>query len=77
MQSQTTPHIERNFPAPVFFRPAAACHYLGMSRTKLHELSEYDADFPRKVRISIRCVGWTKDQLDNWLAKKVGEASGQ
>lgn len=56
-----------------FYRPADACKYLGIGRTKLHTLSETDADFPRKVRISARCVGWTKEQLDNWLALKVQE----
>lgn len=58
-----------------FFRPADACKYLGIGRTKLHTLSETDADFPRKVRISARCVGWTKEQLDNWLELKVQEVA--
>jgi prophage regulatory protein len=58
-----------------FFRPADACKYLGIGRTKLHNLSETDADFPRKIRLSPRCVGWTRSQLDTWLSAKSGEVS--
>jgi predicted DNA-binding transcriptional regulator AlpA len=57
-------------PEQAFFRIADACRYLGMGRTKLHQLSETDADFPRKIRISPRCVGWTRAQLDTWLESK-------
>lgn len=58
-----------------FYRPADACRYLGIGRTKLHDLTETDPDFPRKIRISARCVGWTRQQLDDWLGKKVAEVS--
>lgn len=61
-------------PEQAFFRPADACKYLGIGRTKLHYLSETDADFPRKIRISVRCVGWTRGQLDGWLELKMREA---
>ena len=60
-------------PEQAFFRIADACRYLGMGRTKLHQLSETDADFPRKIRISPRCVGWTRAQLDVWLDAKLAE----
>lgn len=56
-----------------FFRPADACKYLGIGRTKLHNLSETDATFPRKIRISPRCVGFTRAQLDAWLEAKQRE----
>lgn len=56
-----------------FYRPADACLYLGIGRTKLHNLSETEAGFPRKIRISPRCVGWTKTQLDTWLEAKQAE----
>jgi prophage regulatory protein len=60
-------------PLQAFFRPADACRYLGIGRTKLHSLSETDAGFPRKIRISPRCVGWTRAQLDVWLDAKLAE----
>jgi predicted DNA-binding transcriptional regulator AlpA len=62
-------------PEQAFFRPAEACRYLGIGRTKLHNLSETDADFPRKIRISPRCVGWTRAQLDAWLQSKQQEVA--
>ena len=62
-------------PDQAFFRPADACRYLGIGRTKLHDLTETDPDFPRKIRISARCVGWTKGQLDQWLEHKMAEVS--
>lgn len=62
-------------PEQAFFRPADACKYLGIGRTKLHELSECDPSFPRKIRISPRCVGWTRAQLDAWLESKQAEVS--
>ncbi|GGY85370.1 helix-turn-helix transcriptional regulator [Marinobacter zhanjiangensis] len=62
-------------PEQAFFRVADACIYLGMGRTKLHQLSETDPDFPRKIRISPRCVGWTRGQLDAWLEAKQREAT--
>lgn len=51
-------------------RPAEACTYLGIGRTKLHYLSENDPDFPRKIRLSARCVGFRRESLDAWLAAK-------
>ena len=61
-------------PDQAFLRPADACRYLGIGRTLLNELSERDANFPRKIRISPRCVGWTRGQLDAWLSDKQKEA---
>lgn len=51
-------------------RPAEACVYLSMSRTKLHFLSETDITFPRKIHFSSRCVGWRKESLDAWIIDK-------
>ncbi len=67
METQTTPQA--------FYRPKHAAHYLGIGRTKLYELMEYDANFPRPVRLGARCIGWTRSQLDQWLEAKVEEAA--
>lgn len=58
--------------SPTILRPAAACKYLGIGRTKLHFLHEQDPTFPRKIRFSPRCVGWRIESLDAWLEKKEG-----
>lgn len=60
-------------PDQAFFRPADAQKYLGIKKTKLRDLTETDPTFPRKIRISPRCVGWTRAQLDTWLASKQSE----
>jgi prophage regulatory protein len=64
MQTQAIPQA--------VLRPAEACAYLGISRSKLHFLSETDPTFPRKIRFSARCVGWRKTSLDSWLEAKEG-----
>ena len=51
-------------------RPQQAASYLGLSRTKLHTLSETDPTFPRKIVITKRCVGYRAESLDQWLSAK-------
>jgi prophage regulatory protein len=51
-------------------RPAMACIFLGISRTGLHRLSEFDPTFPRKIVLSKRCVGYRAESLEAWLAAK-------
>lgn len=58
-----------------FLRPAEAADYIGVGRTKLHDLSENDPTFPRKIRLSQRCVGYRRESLDAWLAAKEAEAA--
>jgi prophage regulatory protein len=65
--------MQQNTIPQAFFRPADACAYLGMGRTKLHKVHETDSTFPRKIRISARCVGWRKADLDRWLEQKAME----
>ena len=60
-----------------FFRPSDACQYLGIGRTKLHYLAELDPTFPSKIRISPRCVGWRRADLDQWLDRKAAESRGE
>lgn len=48
-------------------RPKAACALLGIGRTKLHQLSERDPRFPRKIVLGPRCVGWRTDALLDYL----------
>jgi len=53
-----------------FYRMGEAANYLGIGRTKLHFLSESDPDFPQKIRLSRRCVGFRRESLDAWLKLK-------
>ena len=46
-------------------RPAEAAHFLGISTTTLWRLSK-QADFPRRVKIGSRAVGYRSDELANY-----------
>lgn len=59
-----------------FMRPAAAAVYLGCGRTSLHILHETDPTFPKKIRLTPRCVGWRRVDLDRWLEQKAKQAGG-
>lgn len=45
-----------------------AAYYLGISTVTLWRLGENDPRFPAKIRLSPRCVGYRKADLDAWLA---------
>lgn len=62
-------------PWPAFIRISKGGDYLGMSRSMFNDLAENDPSFPRKVKLSSRCVGYRRAALDAWLAaKERGEA---
>lgn len=63
-------------PEPAVLRPKQACAYLGFGRTQLHYLENNDPTFPRKIRFSVRCVGWRRADLDAWLALRAAQANG-
>lgn len=72
MTPQVKEHLAETS-SQAFFRPKSACAYLDIGRTKLYELMEYDAKFPRPIRLGARCIGWTRGQLDAWLDAKLAE----
>lgn len=51
-------------------RPKEAARLLGISRTMLWRLSETEANFPKKIVFSSRCVGWRISSLLAWLEEK-------
>ena len=67
-QPQRHTRITRStLPPAQLSRPKAACALLGIGRTKLHQLSERDPRFPRKIVLGPRCVGWRTDALLDYL----------
>ena len=48
-------------------RPKQAAHYLNISTVTLWRYNDSDPTFPRKIRMSARCVGYKKVDLDAWL----------
>ena len=44
----------------------------GMSRSTIYALMSKD-QFPKQVSLSRRCVGWKKDEIDEWISSKKPE----
>ena len=51
-------------------RPAEAAAWLGVHRKTLYLIAEREPDFPRKITLSARCVGWRREALEAWLAER-------
>ena len=62
-----TRNTRSTLPPAQLSRPKAACALLSVGRTKLHQLSETDPRFPRKIVLGPRCVGWRTDALIDYL----------
>lgn len=61
---------------PDLCRPPVAARLIGCSVRKLYYIAESDPDFPRKIVLSSRCVGWRRESLEAWLRAKEIEAAG-
>ncbi|MFT6909733.1 MAG: putative DNA-binding transcriptional regulator AlpA [Oleiphilaceae bacterium] len=57
-------------PTSDFLRNEIAADYIGISKVTLWRLCEIDPDFPKKIRITKRCVGFRKSELDAYLDLK-------
>lgn len=50
-------------------RPKQVTQYLSLSLATLWRLNQ-KGDFPRKVQLSKRSVGWYLEDIDAWLEKR-------
>ncbi len=41
----------------------------GLSRSTLMRLRKKD-DFPKPIKISTQCIGWSSDSVEAWLSKR-------
>lgn len=53
-------------------RLKSSAEHLSISLTTLWRLGETDPDFPPKIRLTSRCCGYFKSDLDAYLAVKRG-----
>ena len=61
---------------PELMRPKQAAKYLGCTLRTVHNLSKSDPDFPRKIRVTSRMVGWRRSDLEKYLNLKTDSRSG-
>jgi len=53
-------------------RTKQAAALLGISTVTLWRIEQRDPSFPKKIRITKRCVGWRKQALLEWLEGQEG-----
>lgn len=46
------------------------CRATGLGRSMVYQL-EAASQFPRRVKIGARAVGWIEDEIQQWLADRV------
>lgn len=50
-------------------RPKEVADYLAISMATLWRLNK-EKDFPKKIQLSARAVGWDSSAIDMWLEKR-------
>jgi prophage regulatory protein len=58
-------------------RPKEAAEYLGIGLSTLYRWANERPDFPKRIRLGPKTVGWLISDLDDWMAKRnrVGDAA--
>ena len=66
-------------PQIAIYRLPAVCEITGLSKATIYRLLAR-GEFPPRVKLSPRCVGWRVAEIDAWLAARAGvreqQASG-
>ncbi len=50
-------------------RMPAVLKLTGLSRSTIYTL-EKNGDFPKRMYLSVRCVAWEAEEVDEWLKKR-------
>lgn len=44
---------------------------VGLSKTSIYELlKESDSKFPQPIKLSSRCIGFSQNEIDQWIAER-------
>lgn len=78
-QTRGVEHCQQSHPSlptqPIrMLRLAQVIDATGLRRSKLYEL-QAQGDFPRRVKIASRSVGWVEAEVQDWLARRIAESS--
>ena len=58
-------------PQIAIYRLPAVCEVTGLSKATIYRLLAR-REFPSRVQLSPRCVGWRVAEIDAWLAARAG-----
>ena len=64
------------YPRPTILRLKEVIGFTGVSRSviyaKLNPQSKcYDATFPKPIKLSVNCVGWSALEVNQWIERRL------
>ncbi|MFT3906769.1 MAG: AlpA family transcriptional regulator [Steroidobacteraceae bacterium] len=51
------------------------CRATGLGRSMVYQL-EASNQFPRRVKIGARAVGWIEEEIQSWLSDRIAQSRG-
>lgn len=54
-------------------RLPAVCRATGLGRSMVYQL-EASNQFPRRVKLGARAVGWIEEEIQSWLEDRIAES---
>jgi prophage regulatory protein len=68
--------VARPTPAAVqILRLPQVCQRTGLCRSMIYQL-EAEYQFPRRIKIGVRAVGWIEEEVRDWLTQRVEHSRG-
>lgn len=64
-------NISKKVQSMIILRLPAVSKVTGLPRSTLYLYIKTN-QFPRPIKLGVRSVGWIKEEIDEWLAKKIG-----
>jgi prophage regulatory protein len=73
MDQDLNPHaVSTKVSSPRVLRLKEVCRMTGLGRSFIYQL-QAEGQFPRRIKIGLRAVGWLEDEVRRWLAERIAE----